>query len=216
MPLVPNIGPPPANVPTGQATAPFLVADDGTLTTAYENAGIVNNSPTTAAKREISNETPWAGPAPRALRKLTHFRAPGMGDAMWSGACTYDLAGASPSFSYYDDPDVYVRDDGLEYRIQNGLEVSRERVPVDAPTLTRHSRVAAHQDSAPASAFFQGFANLHWSGLLVGWVKTTPRPLHANFNPNAMGSKELHKATEYKPVPPMGSIVGYFGTEKAL
>jgi hypothetical protein len=36
--------------------------------------------------------------------------------------------------------------------------------------------------------------------------------LHQNFNPAQMGTKELHKATQYKPVPPLGSIVGYYGS----
>jgi hypothetical protein len=213
---LPAILPPPSNVPTDQAMAPFMVDDGGSLTTAFENAGVVTNSPTTAGKRELAADVPWAGGPSQNLRKLTHFRAPGMGDAMWSGACTYDLAGGTPSYSYYDDPDDQVKDDGLTVRINGGNVTMIGELKPDAPSLTRHSRVAAHYDSAPAGSFFQGYWNPHWSGLLAGFVKTTPRPLHANFNPGAMGSKELHKATQYQPVPPMGSIVGYFGTEKAL
>lgn len=225
MSMLPRILPPPSNAPLAGADAPFLIATDtGELTTAYANAGIVNDSPTTAGKRQLEASSPWSGPTTPSLRKLTHFRAPGMGDPMWSGQCVYDMAGADPSFSYYDDPDVYVKDDGLSDEIRAGIIRQRGREHVDAPTTTRRSRVAAHQDSAPAARFFQGYFNARWSGILAGYGvrgnvtgQINPRPLHMNFNPGQKGSKELHRATQYQPVPPMGSLVGYFGSnEKAL
>lgn len=212
LPALPANTPPPVNSP---AFAPVDVG--GSVDTLYANAGTVTDNPATLAKRQLAADVPWQDNQRAPLRKLTHFRAPGMGDPMWSGACTYDLAGPSPSFSYYDDPDDYAKDDGLSYSITGGLVKSGDRLDVQEPTMTRRSRVAAHQDTAPAAATFQGYFNARWSGLLDGFRPVIqPRPLHANFNPGAMGSKELHRATQYQPVPPMGSIVGYFGTEKAL
>ena len=214
----PAYAPLPGNTPPRTDHDAFDPVDTGgAVDTLYANSGIVTHDPSTAAKRRLSDSLPWSDQPRRKLRKLTHFRAPGMGDAMWSGACTYDLAGGSPSFSYYDDPDDQVKDDNLSTRISGGNITHVGNVEASEYTTTRRARLAAHQDSAPASAIFQGYFNPRWSGLLAGFrPQIQPRPLHANFNPNAMGSKELHKATQYKPVPPMGSIVGYFGTEKAI
>lgn len=198
------------NVPTGHADSPFLVAgDEGDEGTLFANAGIVS-------LRNRAELSPVG--APGLARKLTHFRAPGMGDAMWSGACVYDVSGVSPSFSAYDDPSVYAGDDGLTYSITGGVVKGNDRLDVGEPTTTREARVSAVFDSAPAAAVFQGFANVRWSGIMSGYrPNIQPRPLHSNFNPGQMGTKELHKATEYKPVPPMGSLVGYFGSnDKAL
>lgn len=173
---------------------------------------------TMTADRQQEASVPFAGAPGAMLRKLTHFRAPGLGDAMWSGACVYDCAGVSESFSEYDQPDSYQDDDQLRYSVTAGVVKMSDQLDVGEPTLTRRSRVAAHFDSAPAARHFQGYFNPHWSGLMAGFVKVAPRPLTQNFNPNQMGSKELHKATQYKPVPPMGSLVTYFGTsnDKAL
>jgi hypothetical protein len=206
----------PSNVPSGNVDAPFRVSGDvtGDVDSLYANAGIVN----VRADRAQEQQTPWVGPTAGFLRKLTHFRAPGMGDAMWSGSCVYDCAGVSPAFSEYDQADCYASDDDLTYSITAGIVKARDNLDVQEPTTTRRSRVAAHYDSAPAAAFFQGGWNARWSGLFTGFrPQVQPRPLHMNFNPGQMGSKELHKATQYKPVPPMGSLVGYFGSsEKAL
>lgn len=199
------------NVPTANADSPFLVTpdrgDEGTL---YANSGIVS-------KRDPAERTQVGAPG-TMLRKLTHFRAPGMGDAMWSGACVYDLSGVSPSFSEYDVDSPYQGDDGLTYSITGGVVKSSDQLAVGEPTFTRQARTSALFDSAPAAATFQGYFNPRWSGLLAGFrPNIQPRPLHSNFNPGQMGTKELHKATEYKPVPPMGSLVGYFGSnDKAL
>jgi hypothetical protein len=187
----------------------FLVTpDEGELDTLYANSGIVS--------RRDRVETP---PVSRGLlRKLTHFRAPGMGDAMWSGSCVYDVQGVSPAFSEYDQPSPYAGDDALTYSVTGGVVKSSDRLDVAEPTTSRVPRVAALYDSAPAAATFQGYFNPRWSGLLAGYrPNIQPRPLHSNFNPGQMGTKELHKATEYKPVPPLGSLVGYFGSnDKAL
>lgn len=169
----------------------------------------------------LTNRAPLAsaGGQPLLRRKLTHFRAPGLGDAMWSGACVYDLAGVSESVSEYDQPDIYAGDDGLTYSITGGIVKSTDRLVVAEPTSTRESRVAAHFDSAPASRHFQGYWNTRWSGLMAGFRPAPPsRNLVQNANPNQKGSKELHKATQYQPFPPLGSIVSYYGTDadKAL
>lgn len=201
------------NVPTGQALAPYGVdVAPGEIGTLHANAGLV-----VLARDKRAGQSLAAPPAAQ-LRKLTHFRSAGAGDAMWSGACVYDVPGVSPSFSFYDADSPYAGDDGLTYSITAGVVKSGDRLAVAEPTSTRHARAAATFDSAPAAAVFQGFANLHWSGMLAGFRPViAPRPLHSNFNPNQMGTKELHKATEYKPVPPMGSLVGYFGSnDKAL
>lgn len=206
----------PGNVPTGHADGPFAVAPQvGELETLYGNAGIVN----LRADRSQEQATPWAGPTPPMLRKLTHFRAPGMGDPMWSGSCVYDIAGVSPSFSEYDQPNAYAGDDNLTYSVTAGLVKGSDRLDVQEPTSTRQARNAAVFDSAPAAATFQGYFNPRWSGMFAGYFHPTPRPaMHQNFNPGAMGSKELHRATQYQPVPPLGSLTGYFGTvnNKAL
>lgn len=191
--------------------SPFLVTpDSGDVDTLYANAGIVS-------LRNRQEQPQVGAPAP-TLRKLTHFRAAGMGDAMWSGACVYDIQGVSPSFSEYDQPNVYAGDSGLNHSIGGGVVESSDRLEVREPTTSRRPRNAAVFDSAPAAATFQGYFNTRWSGLLTGFRPVIgPRPLHANFNPGQMGTKELHKSTQYQPVPPMGSLVGYFGSnEKAL
>lgn len=213
-----RILPPPTNVPEGSALLPFYTPPDvdgvSGVETLYANAGTVN----LRTDRSQEAGTPWSGPMTAKLRKLTHFRAPGMGDPMWSGQCVYDVAGVSPAFSEYDDPDFYAGDDNLRYSITAGVVKSTDQLVVGEPTTTRRSRVAAHYDSAPAAATFQGYFNPRWSGLFVGFrPQVQPRPLHMNFNPGQKGSKELHKATQYQPVPPMGSLTGYFGSnDKAL
>lgn len=151
-------------------------------------------------------------------RKLSHFRKAGAGDPMWSGSCVYGLSGQSPSISEYDVHDPYGDiDTKLDYAIRNGVVTERSLRDPKEPTLTRDSRVAAHFDSLPAARFFQGTFNPHWSGLMAGFrPQIKPRPLVQTFNPNQVGSKELHPATQYKPFPPMGSLTPFYGTEKAL
>lgn len=192
---------------------PFNVTQaPGRVDTLYANAGIVN-------LRTNRTDEAAAMPAAPALRKLTHFRAPGLGDAMWSGQCVYDFAGVSPAYSEYDATSLYQKDTGLNEQVRKGVRKSFLRLPANEPTTTRVPRVSAFRDSGPAAAFFQGTFNPRWSGLFAGYFhpRVQPRPLHANFNPGQMGTKELHKATQYQPVPPMGAIVGYFGMEgKAL
>lgn len=155
-------------------------------------------------------------------RKLSHFRKAGAGDPMWSGQCVYGLSGFDPSVSEYDAHDPYGDiPDGLDYKVRAGVVTTKSLRDADEPTMTRDSRVSAHFDSAPASRFFQGFANVRWSGLFQGMglsprALVRPRPLAQSNNPNAWGSKELHPATQYAPFPPMGSIVPAYGEMKAL
>jgi hypothetical protein len=201
--------------PLADAT-PFSPVDmGGAIDTLYANAGIVNRR----TDRSQEQSTPWnAAPPPVMLRKLTHFRAPGAGDAMWSGSCIYDVAGVTPSYSEYDETSSYAKDTGMSNSVKAGVVTRSEPVAPGEPSTSRRPRLAAHYDSAPAAAIFQGYWNPHWSGLLSGFrPQVMPRPLHSNFNPGQMGSKELHKATQYQPVPPLGSLVGYFGSsDKAL
>lgn len=155
-------------------------------------------------------------------RKLSHFRKVGAGDPMWSGSCIYGLDAQSPSTSEYDSHDPYGDiDDKLDYHVRAGVVTTKVLREADEPTMTRNSRTSAHFDSAPAARFFQGFANVRWSGLFQGMglaprALVRPRPLAQSNNPNAWGSKELHPATQYKPFPPMGSIVPAYGEMKAL
>lgn len=156
-------------------------------------------------------------PGPSPYRKLTHFAKPGAGGPMWSGQAVYDIPGASPDVSTYDQLDPYGEiPDNMNYRVRAGVATSHSLMEPDEYTLTRQPRTSAHFDSSPSARFFQGFANLRWSGMMIGRPIIQPRPLTQNMNPGAFGSKELHRATQYKPFPPMGSIVGSFGTEKAL
>lgn len=169
-------------------------------------------------------DPPFAGPNTGGnpygvTRKLAFFRKPGAGDPMWSGACVYGLTGATPSMSQYDSPDPISDffDDEMPYAVRAGVVVDPQRIPPDEPTITRNARVSAHLDSTPAARFFQGTFNAHWSGIMAGFrPQIRPRPLVQNFNPGQKGSKELHPATQYKPFPPMGSIVPAYGEQKAL
>lgn len=157
-------------------------------------------------------------PAPTP-RKLSHFRKAGAGDPMWSGSAIYGLSGASPTMSQYDAPDVlsdFCSDD-MPYHVRGGVVTNKSLVKADEPTMTRKARVSAVQDSSPAARTFQGTFNPHWSGLMAGFrPQIRPRALVQNFNPNQQGSKELHPATQYKPFPPMGSLVPNYGEAKAL
>lgn len=172
----------------------------------------------------------FAGPGsgtlgpPGGPRKLAYFRKPGQGAPMFSGACVYGLTGVSPAFSEYDvgDPISDVSQEEVSaYEVTNGVIRTHGRQPIAEPTMTRNARVSAHYDSAPAARFFQGFAQVRWSGLFQGFglsprALVKPRPLAVNANPNQVGSKELHKSTVYQPFPPMGSLISSYGEGKAL
>lgn len=151
-------------------------------------------------------------------RKLAFFRKAGYGNPMWSGQAVYDLAGDNPDGSVYDSLDPYGElPDQMGYRIRGGVVTSHSLQEPAEYTMNRQSRVGAFHDTSPAAAFFQGFANLRWSGMMAGTrPQIEPRPLTQNMNLPAFGTKEMHKATQYKPFPPMGSIVGAYGTQKAL
>lgn len=168
----------------------------------------------------MSLETPLGQQSPR---KLAFFRKAGQGDPMWSGRSVYGLAGQSPSISEYEAHDPYGDlTDNLDYHIRAGVVTNRSLRDPEEPTITRDSRVSAHFDSSPAARFFQGFAQVRWSGVFQGYglaprALVKPRPLSMNANPNQVGSKELHPTISYKPFPPMGSIIPQYGSEgKAL
>lgn len=175
----------------------------------YLGDGGVNLLTDRSQERALS----FAAVLPDGSRKLTHFRKAGAGSPMWSGQCVYDVTGYTPDVSTYDTPDPYGQiDDGLSYHVRGGVVTNRNLQDADEYTTTRIPRVSAHFDSSPAARFFQGFANLHWSGMMAGFrPQIQPRPLTQNMNPAAFGSKELHKSTQYKPFPPMGSIVSSYG-----
>lgn len=165
-------------------------------------------------------ETPLGQTTPR---KLAFFRKAGQGDPAWSGRCVYGLDSPSPSVSEYDAHDVYGDlDDGLHTRVRAGVTTVQHLNPPAEPTTTRESRVAASFNSTPASRFFQGFAQVRWSGVFEGYglaprALVRPRPLVQNANPNQVGSKELHPTISYRPFPPMGSIIPQYGSgDKAL
>jgi hypothetical protein len=167
-------------------------------------------------------DTPFVGNV-ATPRKLAFFRKVGAGDPMWSGSCIYGLTGATPSVSQYDADDTLSDrfSDQMPYHVRAGVVTERRLVDADEYTMTRKARVSAHLDSSPAARSFQSFGNVRWSGILEGFG-LAPRPLTKRaplvqaFNPNAFGAKELHPATQYKPFPPMGSIVPTYGEGKAL
>lgn len=168
-------------------------------------------------------DTPFTGNAVTP-RKLAFFRKAGAGDPMWSGSCVYGLEGQTASLSQYDSPDPVsdVFSDQMPYMVRAGVVLDRKIVPVKEPTMTRLARTSAHLDSSPNARTFQSFGNVRWSGVLEGFG-LAPRPLTnkraalvQNYNPGAFGAAELHPATQYKPFPPMGSIVPSYGEGKAL
>lgn len=164
-------------------------------------------------------DSPSTGNPSDSPRKLAFFRKVGAGDPMWSGSCIYNLAGRAPSFSQYDVPDPLsdLTSSDMSYRVRAGVATERARIEVNEPTMTRNARVSAHFDSSPAARTFQSFASVRWSGLMSGFrPQIQPRPLVQSFNPNQVGAKELHPATQYKPFPPMGSLVPAYGEQKAL
>lgn len=167
-------------------------------------------------------DAPFAGNV-MTPRKLSHFRKVGAGDPMWSGSCIYGLSGQTMSLSQYDSPDPLSDSipDEMPYHVRAGVVTERQLIDAREPTMTRSARVSAHLDSSPNARTFQGFGNVRWSGMLEGFglaprPLTKRAPLVQGFNPNAFGSKELHPATQYRPFPPMGSIVPNYGEAKAL
>lgn len=157
------------------------------------------------------------------MLRLAHFRQAGAGAPGWPGTVQYLIPGVDPSASEYDSHDPYGEIvDGLTVRVSGGVITERKLLPPAEGTITRSSRTSAHFDSSPAARFFQGFANVRWSGVMQGYglaprALVRPRPLSQNMNLAAFGTKEAHPATQYEPVPPMGSIVAYYGSsEKAL
>jgi hypothetical protein len=159
----------------------------------------------------------------RTVLQLAHVRQLGAGDPGWPGTARTIMPNPDPSVSLYDSVDPYGQiPDQLTYRVSGGVVTERKLLPPGEYTETRQGKVSAFQSSVPAAHFFQGVANFRWSGIMQGFGLNTralvgPRPLSQNMNLAAFGTKELHRATQYEPVPPMGSLVGYYGSgEKAL
>lgn len=148
-------------------------------------------------------------------RKLAHIRTPGMGDPGWPGDARTIIPGVSPRVSQIDSHDPYANHtDQIGTTQRNGVTTVHTLDPAQEYTMTRSGsqRVSAFSNSLPASAFFQGFANVRWSGIMQGFglaprALVQPRPLYQMANPGAFGSKELHRATQFNPFPPMGSII---------
>ena len=148
-------------------------------------------------------------------RKLAHIRTPGLGDPGWPGDARTIIPGVSPTFPVTDSPDPYApASDQMGTTQRNGVTTTHMLDPAREYTMTRggSQRVAAFSNSLPAARFFQGFANVRWSGIMQGYglaprALISPRPLHMGANPGAFGSKEAHRATQYNPFPPMGSII---------
>lgn len=162
-------------------------------------------------------------PTEASSLQLAHFRTLGAGDPGWPGTVRYLIPGSDRAISEYDTHDPYGDiEDNLSVRVSGGVVTERKLMPAMEGTITREGRVAAHFDSTPDAPFFQGTANFRWSGIMEGFglaprALVRPRPLSQNMNFAAFGTKELHPATQYEPVPPMGAIIGYYGSnEKAL
>lgn len=149
-------------------------------------------------------------------KMLAHVRTPWAGQPGWPGTARTLIPGVSPRYSVTDKPDPYAAlDDNLEKRYSGGTFTQRQLLPANEQTMTREGsqRVAAFSNSLPAAQFFQGlFGQVRWSGVFQGFglaprALVSPRPLYQMGNPGAFGTKELHRATEYNPFPPMGSII---------
>jgi len=155
--------------------------------------------------------------------RLAHFRTAGAGAPGWPGTAVTVIPGVDPSISEYDQHNPYsLVPDQMERRVTGGVLTEKRLLPADEGTTTRSGRTAAHFDSTRAAPFFQGYFNARWSGIMQGLgvaprALVRPRPLVQNMNFAAFGTKELHPPTQYDPVPPMGALVGYYGSnDKAL
>ena len=126
---------------------------------------------------------------------------PGPADPGWGQTQAWGLDGADPSLSIYDRL-LGRGSTNVSRRIRGGTLTVHEPLPLDAPTISRHARIAAQQSSLPAARFFQSYTGAgtgrSWSG---GMAAVTPHALAKNFNPNMAGAAELHPATTYDPFP---------------
>lgn len=140
--------------------------------------------------------------------RLAHIRQIGLGDPGWGQTQAWQMPGADPSVSSYD-VDQGRNESGLGRRIFGGFLRMQQRLPLDAPTMTRTTRSSAQFSSLPAARFFQGYFSTGFSWLapelnVVGSLQHSG--LHMNFNPGQQGTKELHPATVYDPFPPGGAL----------
>jgi hypothetical protein len=204
-------------MPSAQQTAlgqpgsfPFVGPED--IYTGDGPPGSYPGPGTLPVNPDVSWETNVETTAPY---KIAHFRRQGQGEALFSGNTRYITGGMSPAMSQYDSLDGANNDDNLTRRITGGNVIDVGSLPLDAPTTTRRGRVGAVRNSLPASAFFQGYWNTRWSGIFSGMglqgrpfiTPASRAALQVNWAPTLPGSKELHRATQFNPFPPMGSIV---------
>lgn len=140
-------------------------------------------------------------------QNLAHLYQANRGSPGWGNSQRWGLEGQTPSVSHYDQP-CDKSDDPFWRRIWAGIFNTQGRLPLSAPTMTRHARASAQIDSTPAARFFNPLGNASgtghgWSG---GAVALSHPWIHQNFNPNQQGAAELHPATTYDPNPSPGSL----------
>lgn len=142
---------------------------------------------------------------------LAHLYQVSRGAPGWGNSQRWALEGQTPSVSNYDQP-CDKSDDPFWRRIWAGIFNTQGRLPLSAPTMTRHARASAQINSTPAAVFFNALAGTTGSGAGTGraWsggaVALSHPWIHQNFNPNQQGAAELHAATSYDPYPSPGSL----------
>lgn len=135
---------------------------------------------------------------------------PGPGDPLWGQTQRWGKEGASPTTSIYD---ALFPESDTDFHSQVGAGIRRlwARLAISEPTMTRHARVSAQQNSLPAARFFQSYAHAGTgratSPVSAGGVATVPRQAStASQKGTAWGAAELHPATTYDPFPSPGSL----------
>lgn len=129
----------------------------------------------------------------------------------WGQSQQWHQEGASPSISTYDLP-WPASDTDFHSIVANGLKRMFGRLPLSAPTMTRHARVAMQRSSLPAAAFFQSYAHAGTGRatspvMQGGAVMGTRTGLSTASQRGApAGQAELHPATTYDPYPSPGSL----------
>lgn len=134
---------------------------------------------------------------------------PGPADPGWGQTQAWQMEGADPSISIYDEP-FAPSDTDFHSQVLGGIRRLWGRLAVSEPTMTRQARVAAQHQTVAAARFFQSYAHAGTgratSPITQGGAVNTPRSSVQNFNPNAQGAAELHPATTYDPFPSPGSL----------
>jgi hypothetical protein len=83
---------------------------------------------------------------------------PGPASPGWGQSQCWQVEGASPSISTYDQP-FAPSDTDFHSELRAGLKRLWGRLGLSAPTMTRQARVGAQRSSLPASRFFQSYAH---------------------------------------------------------